>query len=224
MLKENEIAVVGSGGSSEASSKRPTKKIPVEDFKALKDNLEDLKIDSDDRGASTNHGHERVCSSGSVLSKDRNLDKQLDKNTELAVKLEIAKKYNQDKSQFVKEGNFKLDEDLILNLTSSPSSTSQMSLGGSTTAPTTGSDNYYSPTDSQEFYASTPEYTIGALKHIKKFSDFVILQKMGEGAYGKVDLCMHKVEQYIVVIKLIFKERILVDTWAVSYTHLLKEG
>lgn len=213
MLKENEIAVVGSGGSSEASSKRPTKKIPVEDFKALKDNLEDLKIDSDDRGASADHGHERVCSSGSVLSKDRNPDKQLDKNTELAVKLEIAKKYNQDKSQFVKEGNFKLDEDLILNLTSSPSSTSQMSLGGSTTAPTTGSDNYYSPTDSQEFYASTPEHTIGALKHIKKFSDFVILQKMGEGAYGKVDLCMHKVEQYIVVIKLIFKERILVDTW-----------
>lgn len=40
-----------------------------------------------------------------------------------------------------------------------------------------------------------------------------MLQKMGEGAYGKVDLCLHKKDRYIVVIKLIFKERILVDTW-----------
>lgn len=36
---------------------------------------------------------------------------------------------------------------------------------------------------------------------------------MGEGAYGKVNLCLHKKERYIVVIKMIFKERILVDTW-----------
>lgn len=36
---------------------------------------------------------------------------------------------------------------------------------------------------------------------------------MGEGAYGKVNLCIHKKNRYIVVIKMIFKERILVDTW-----------
>lgn len=60
---------------------------------------------------------------------------------------------------------------------------------------------------------TTPEANIGSQKRIKKFSDFTILQVMGEGAYGKVNLCIHNKEHYIVVIKMIFKERILVDTW-----------
>lgn len=96
--------------------------------------------------------------------------------------LELTKKFANDKSQFVKKDNFKLDEDLIKKMTSEKKSGSYTNL-------------------------------IGAQKRVKKFSDFVSLQKLGEGAYGKVHLCMNKLTKEVVIIKLIFKERILVDTW-----------
>lgn len=56
--------------------------------------------------------------------------------------------------------------------------------------------------------------TIGARKRTKKYDEFKVLKKMGEGAYGKVVLAEHKDDPaYKVIIKCIDKQRILVDTW-----------
>lgn len=55
---------------------------------------------------------------------------------------------------------------------------------------------------------------IGAKKRSKKFDEFKVLKKMGEGAYGKVVLAEHKYDPaYKIMIKCIDKQRILVDTW-----------
>ncbi|PVI02928.1 Pkinase-domain-containing protein [Periconia macrospinosa] len=48
----------------------------------------------------------------------------------------------------------------------------------------------------------------------KSISDFVVLEDMGQGAYGQVKLCRYKKESSKkVVIKYVTKKRILVDTW-----------
>lgn len=122
-------------------------------------------------------------------------------NSELQHKLELAKLYSKDKFRFVNDGNFKLNQDLIKSITSPPVEGLK-------------SDNFFKRSESTEpIFLHTPVTDLGAQKHTKKYSDFVVLQKMGEGAYGKVNLCIHRKERYIVVIKLIFKDRILVDTW-----------
>lgn len=55
---------------------------------------------------------------------------------------------------------------------------------------------------------------IGSKRREKSFNEYKILKKMGQGAYGRVVLAENKEDpNYIVVIKLIIKERILVDTW-----------
>jgi protein-serine/threonine kinase len=48
----------------------------------------------------------------------------------------------------------------------------------------------------------------------KTINDFVVLEEMGQGAYGQVKLCRYKkVSSKKVVIKYVTKRRILVDTW-----------
>jgi protein-serine/threonine kinase len=48
----------------------------------------------------------------------------------------------------------------------------------------------------------------------KTINDFVVLEDMGQGAYGQVKLCRHKkISSQKVVIKYVTKRRILVDTW-----------
>lgn len=48
----------------------------------------------------------------------------------------------------------------------------------------------------------------------KVISDFVVLEEMGQGAYGQVKLCRYKYNSgKKVVIKYVTKRRILVDTW-----------
>jgi protein-serine/threonine kinase len=48
----------------------------------------------------------------------------------------------------------------------------------------------------------------------KSINDFVILEEMGQGAYGQVKLCRYKKNSSSkVVIKYVTKRRILVDTW-----------
>ena len=47
----------------------------------------------------------------------------------------------------------------------------------------------------------------------KTINDFVILEEMGQGAYGQVKLCRYKKGSGKVVIKYVTKRRILVDTW-----------
>lgn len=56
--------------------------------------------------------------------------------------------------------------------------------------------------------------SVGAKKRSKKFDEFKVVKKMGEGAYGKVVLAEHKEDPaYRIIIKCIDKQRILVDTW-----------
>jgi protein-serine/threonine kinase len=50
--------------------------------------------------------------------------------------------------------------------------------------------------------------------HKKSIDDFVILEDMGQGAYGQVKLARHKNNGKRVVLKYVTKRRILVDTWA----------
>lgn len=50
--------------------------------------------------------------------------------------------------------------------------------------------------------------------HKKTINDFVVLEEMGQGAYGQVKLCRYKkMSNKKVVIKYVTKRRILVDTW-----------
>lgn len=55
---------------------------------------------------------------------------------------------------------------------------------------------------------------IGSQRREKTINEFNVIKKMGQGAYGRVVLAENKEDPlYKVVIKLIIKERILVDTW-----------
>ncbi|OJD36373.1 serine threonine protein [Diplodia corticola] len=47
----------------------------------------------------------------------------------------------------------------------------------------------------------------------KTIDDFVVLEDMGQGAYGQVKLCRYKNGSKKMVIKYVTKRRILVDTW-----------
>ncbi|KAF2102163.1 Pkinase-domain-containing protein, partial [Rhizodiscina lignyota] len=62
---------------------------------------------------------------------------------------------------------------------------------------------------------ATPTTTTAASPPMKKtIQDFVVLEDMGQGAYGQVKLCRYKKPpQNKVVIKYVTKRRILVDTW-----------
>jgi protein-serine/threonine kinase len=50
-------------------------------------------------------------------------------------------------------------------------------------------------------------------EHKKHIDDFVVLEEMGQGAYGQVKLARHKQDGRKVVLKYVTKRRILVDTW-----------
>jgi protein-serine/threonine kinase len=58
-----------------------------------------------------------------------------------------------------------------------------------------------------------PEEKVELPKKKKAISDFVILEDMGQGAYGQVKLARHKKTSAKVVLKYVTKRRILVDTW-----------
>ncbi|KAF2275436.1 Pkinase-domain-containing protein [Westerdykella ornata] len=59
-----------------------------------------------------------------------------------------------------------------------------------------------------------PEPTNAVAPKKKTIDDFVILEDMGQGAYGQVKLCRYKKNHgKKVVIKYVTKRRILVDTW-----------
>lgn len=114
-----------------------------------------------------------------------------------------------------------------LGRSSRSSTVSSGAASDDTSTPTTGTNSshttatsVHAPSSSvdsinTEIPASTEyKFNIGAQRRTKKFSDFEVLQKMGEGAYGKVLLARFKKEpQYTVVVKCVIKERILVDTW-----------
>lgn len=229
MLKENELAYMSSSGSSIASSKKTTSKVPVEELNnlALKGNAPTIAkpvttpVDANVTYKMTDSILEnKIKDEKSEMIKSKPLRII---PTELEIKNRLTQLYGADKSQFVKEGNFKVDKSLIISKISTTTPTildDDKSEGGSDiTKDVAFNAQFESKVDNSNLnfptttFLHTPVRNIGSLKHKIKFSDFIILQKMGEGAYGKVNLCMHKAHKYIIVIKMIFKERILVDTW-----------
>lgn len=226
MLKENDLAVVSSGGSSTCSSNKSSSHLSTGTLKALS-KISDYREIKTDQSFRENSEKSSTTSSkdSTVFEKDNKpingggddevevddseIEKDID-DPDLRRKLALAKIYHKDKSQFVKEENFKVNQSFILSKISiQPSTESLVSTRSVTSAPPNKESNLSKPTT----FLTSNESPIGSKKHSKKFTDFIVLQKMGEGAYGKVNLCLHKKERYIVVIKMIFKERILVDTW-----------
>ncbi|CCF60425.1 hypothetical protein KAFR_0K00700 [Kazachstania africana CBS 2517] len=235
MLKENELAYLSSStNSSRSSSQKSSSKASLDEMsmtprtnnngspitkptlrevnvKNIENSLK-LRKYSDETKSNyvvTNRSAEESTTSFNVgLNEKENVATDIDEigtnveDPETKHKLELARIYAKDKTQFVKKDNFKVDRNLIISkissniITESSSDHSDEESGRTATT-----------------FLRTPSKEIGSLKHVKKLQDFIILQKMGEGAYGKVNLCMHKMKKYIVVIKMIFKERILVDTW-----------
>lgn len=114
-----------------------------------------------------------------------------------------------------------------LGRSSRSSTVSSGTASDDTSTPTTGTNSSHTTATSVHTASSSVDSTstelttsteykfdIGAQRRTKKFSDFEVLQEMGEGAYGKVLLARYKKEpQYTVVVKCVIKERILVDTW-----------
>ncbi|CAI4051014.1 hypothetical protein SKDZ_15G1120 [Saccharomyces kudriavzevii ZP591] len=214
MLKENEIDFVGSRASSSASSKKSSEIIPVDTLKAMAD----LSIGSPETISNSDEevdlrqvnkklrrmSDDTVGSTQLNESNDNDDDMTMVDDPELKHKIQLTKMYTQNKSKFVKENNFKVDEKLIMSIIE-PINEEEIK------KETNVLDKKHPGLKAT--YLITPEINIGSQKRIKRFSDFTILQVMGEGAYGKVNLCIHNKMHYIVVIKMIFKERILVDTW-----------
>lgn len=202
ILNEKDITLVTSTTSSENSSKTPSQKISLTDFKQIHDGMDKMTLSLEGSTVGSHIDKKFNETNDSSAKECELIDNLPEEDFELKAKLEVAKRFHQDKSQFVKDDNFKLDKDLIVNITSaSPPIRDDYHLSSGSTIASTDSGKEPKPLE------------IGSMKHTKKFSDFIVLQKMGEGAYGKVDLCMHKKDKYIVVIKRIYKERILVDTW-----------
>ncbi|KAK0630745.1 hypothetical protein B0T17DRAFT_637181 [Bombardia bombarda] len=75
----------------------------------------------------------------------------------------------------------------------------------------TGSQKTMPDTDKGE--VQTEKTDDGAPPHKKTIDDFVILEEMGQGAYGQVKLARYRNTSRKCVLKYVTKRRILVDTW-----------
>ena len=229
MLKESELAYMSSGTSSVSSSKRPSTKVSVGSLKDL-EHLDVLLKGSESQSSLTTETTpekspvekeapsklpDATAGPGAISTPDSSTEELEVEDPEVEKKLSLAKMYRKDKTMFVKEDNFKVDESLIISKinTASEAADKEQAAMETSAADESMSSDLGRDHEPVVTFLRRPSAHIGAHKRTKKFSDFVILQKMGEGAYGKVNLCMHRKEKYIVVIKMIFKERILVDTW-----------
>lgn len=70
-----------------------------------------------------------------------------------------------------------------------------------------------SPPKVMEKSAPAPPKIVTETSAKPTINDFVILEEMGQGAYGQVKLARHKASGKKVVLKYVTKRRILVDTW-----------
>ncbi|KAI9788227.1 MAG: hypothetical protein M1833_003112 [Piccolia ochrophora] len=69
-------------------------------------------------------------------------------------------------------------------------------------------------TDGEAGHDGTTSVDLGDVEVKKTINDFVILEDMGQGAYGQVKLARYKMDIAMkVVLKYVTKRRILVDTW-----------
>lgn len=241
MLKETELSYMSSSGSSIASSKKSSIKASVSELKegistiSLIDSQSEVsQPTSPDKDIKLAYKVQNISTSSvatDTINEDSSRPQLRSVPTEVEIKSRLSQLYPKDKSQFVNDNNFKVDKTLIISKISSTPTPEGEAMESSPASPSKLTDEKFEtnialPPERQlsnveskinnfqkTTFLHTPAKNIGALKRVIKFSDFLILQKMGEGAYGKVNLCMHKKEKYIVVIKMIFKERILVDTW-----------
>ncbi|GME74562.1 unnamed protein product [Ambrosiozyma monospora] len=82
---------------------------------------------------------------------------------------------------------------------------------------TSGKRQLKRETEQVRYLQQTSKYwphQVGTHRRTKKFTDFKVIKNLGHGAYGNVVIGQHVDDPpYIVCIKAIFKERILVDTW-----------
>ncbi|CAK7238708.1 MAG: serine/threonine protein kinase [Sporothrix thermara] len=107
------------------------------------------------------------------------------------------------------------EDPLQPHTTSSPTPTAKQDATTNTTTTTTASEPTTSTVLAQKSDAApatVSKVTAGA-PHKKTIDDFVILEDMGQGAYGQVKLAKEKATGRRVVIKYVTKKRILVDTW-----------
>lgn len=238
MFNENDLTYISNNSSNTSLPKKSTsresvlssisstklspsilKESPSRD-KTISPSIRDKKENYSVSTSSSSTSRDSNESKASKDTKETELNDDEINDPEMKRKLALARMYTKDKTQFVKEGNFKVDQNLIISkigtfLTLNDASNQEYDPKEPLIVPTS-SDHQDIPNGDEELsttFLRTPSSHIGSHKHSKKFLDFVILQKMGEGAYGKVGLCLHKTKKYIVVIKMIFKERILVDTW-----------
>ncbi|CCH61282.1 hypothetical protein TBLA_0E02290 [Henningerozyma blattae CBS 6284] len=224
ILDENELTKVSTSNTSASSSLH----LKIDD--ALKDNektLRDSKLISELRSKKNTERSVVTVDSAATEIPDENdnADKAInfDEIIEPALqkRLQLAKLYSSDKSRFTDSSNFRMDGDLIKKIILSPTanvSTDSLTADGSVASNTKSASALSvagSFMNSETSLTSLPvtDEQIGSQKHSKKFTHFLVLQKMGEGAYSKVNMCYHKTKKYVVVIKMIYKDRILVDSW-----------
>lgn len=55
---------------------------------------------------------------------------------------------------------------------------------------------------------------VGSQKRTKNIHNFEVIKDLGHGAYGEVKLVWDPTKQYVIALKSIYKDRILVDTWS----------
>ncbi|KAH8722489.1 hypothetical protein GQ44DRAFT_741688 [Phaeosphaeriaceae sp. PMI808] len=109
------------------------------------------------------------------------------------------------------QSNFNVPEDPQSDQSTSTSSTPPVSQSKKKIQTTTQPDT---ADESQATMASSSQPVKSEEPPAKKtINDFVVLEEMGQGAYGQVKLCRSKNSSNKVVIKYVTKRRILVDTW-----------
>jgi protein-serine/threonine kinase len=110
------------------------------------------------------------------------------------------------------QSNFNASEEPLSDHSTSSSSTPPVSLLTRQLQTSTRADNSVRPSTTM---APPPVPVTTAEVPVKKtINDFVILEEMGQGAYGQVKLCRSKKNSSKkAVIKYVTKRRILVDTW-----------
>lgn len=55
---------------------------------------------------------------------------------------------------------------------------------------------------------------VGSMKRTKKISQYELIRELGHGSYGEVKLVWDPTKKFVIAIKSIYKDRILVDTWS----------
>lgn len=55
---------------------------------------------------------------------------------------------------------------------------------------------------------------VGSERRTKKIEQYEVIKNLGHGSYGEVKLVWNRTKKYVIAIKSIYKDRILIDTWS----------